>query len=73
MTTQTQRMLDLLRHGPVTPLKAWVEAGIYRCADSVEKLRKFGHKIDTNMVDFTTSRGYKVKFAEYVLVKEKKR
>ena len=72
MTTQTQRMLDLLRRGPVTPLKAWVEAGIYRCADPVEKLRNLGHKIDTRMIDFTTQRGFKVKFAEYVLVKEKK-
>ena len=68
--TQQERLLELLRKGPVTPLKAWVEAGIYRVADPVEKLRNKGYRIDTEMIDFTTSRGHEVRFAKYSLIRE---
>ena len=69
MTQQTE-LLELLRQGPVTPLQAWVECGIYRAADPVEKLRKDGYVIETRMKDFTTARGKQVRFAEYHLVAE---
>ena len=67
---QQEALLELLRKGPVTPLKAWCEAGIYRAADPVEKLRNRGFKIDTYIKPFTTARGVEVKFAEYHLIKE---
>jgi hypothetical protein len=70
---QQERLLELLRDGPVTPLQAWIESGIYRPADPVEKLRKKGYVIDTHMRKFTTHRGYEVEFAEYRLVAEPKR
>jgi hypothetical protein len=67
---QEERLLILLRQGPVSPLQAWIEMGIYRAADPVERLRKRGYSIDTKMKPFTTNRGYKVKFAEYWLIAE---
>ena len=70
--TQWQDMLTLLRAGTVTPLQAWGEMGIYRCADAVNKLRARGFAIRTEMKPFTTSRGRRVKFAEYHLVSEPK-
>lgn len=71
--TQQESLLELLRKGPVTPLKAWVEASIYRAADPVEKLRKRGYKIETVIKPFTNSRGVEVRFAEYRLLKEPRR
>ncbi len=71
--TQQERILGLLRKGPVTPLHAWIEAGIYRAADPIEKLRKRGFKIKTDMMDFKTTRGFDVKLAKYTLVREPKR
>lgn len=71
--TQQERLLDLLRKGPVTPLMGWGETGIYRTADPVEKLRKKGYKIDTRIVEFTTRRRNEwvtMKFAQYTLVSE---
>jgi hypothetical protein len=71
--TQQERLLDLLRKGPVSPLKSWIEVGIYRPADVVEKMRKRGFEIETRIKPYTTRRGYKVKFAEYILVSEPKK
>lgn len=71
--SQQDTLLELLRKGPVTPLKAWVEASIYRAADPVEKLRKRGYKIETIIKPFTNSKGVEVKFAEYHLVREPRR
>lgn len=65
--SQQDRLLELLREGPVTPLQAWVQIGCYRVSDCVLKLRRRGHVIETKMKPFTTARGYKVKFAEYWL------
>lgn len=68
--TQQDRLLSLLREGPVTPLQAWIELGIYRLSDVVLKLRAKEYDIQMTLKPFTTARGYKVKFAEYVLVSE---
>ena len=70
MNPQWQDMLTMLRHGPVSPLKAWVIMGIYRAADPVEKLRKRGYKIETVLKPFTSTSGRKVHFAEYHLIAE---
>lgn len=72
MNHQWEDMLQLLREGEVTPLKAWVECGIYRAADACHTLRERGYLIDTDMRPFTTARGRKVKFAVYRLIAEPK-
>lgn len=70
VNTQWQDMLDLLRAGPVTPLKALVEIGVFQPADPVRILRRKGYQIETRMVDYTTTRGREVKFAQYHLIAE---
>lgn len=72
MVSQADDVLMLLREGPVTPLKCWVELGVYRAADACHTLRERGYVIDTHMRPFTTARGRKVKFAEYELIAEPK-
>lgn len=67
---QWKEVLEVLRQGPITPLRAWVDLGVMRVADPIEKLRKRGYLIDTEMVEFTTTRGKHVRFAKYTLVKE---
>lgn len=67
---QWQRALELLREGPASALALWSLCGIYNAADAIYTLREYGYEIDTEMVDFVTTRGYKVKFAKYVLVSE---
>lgn len=68
--TQWQDMLDLLREGPVTPLKALVEIGVFQPADPIRILRERGYTIETRMVDYTTTRGRQVRFAQYHLIAE---
>jgi Helix-turn-helix domain len=69
-TSQPERVLWWLRRGPVRPLQMWVEEGIYRVADPVEKLRKKGYVIGTSMVAYTNSKGRRMEFAEYRLIRE---
>ena len=69
-STQWQDVLEVLRQGPITPLRAWVDLGVMRVADPIEKLRKRGYQIETRMRDFTTTRGKQVRFAEYHLISE---
>lgn len=68
--TQADRLLKMLREGPATAMKIWVDGGIYRASDAVFTLRQKGYEIRTELVDFTTSRGYDVQFARYSLVSE---
>ncbi len=70
MNTQVSDTLELLREGPVSPLKAWIVIGSYRLADNILKLRRRGYLIETQIKPFTTSRGRQVRFAEYTLVSE---
>jgi helix-turn-helix protein len=46
--SKTSKLLKLLQTGKtVTPLQAWVKFGLYRVSDSVMKLRRRGHDIET--------------------------
>jgi Helix-turn-helix domain len=70
--SQQARLLEMLRAGPVTPLMAWIEEGIYRPADPVEKLRNRGYRIGMSEAPFITTRGRRVTFATYWLISEPK-
>lgn len=69
-TKQWQRALEMLREGPASALAFWSECGIYRASDAIYTLREYGYDVRTDMVDFVTTRGYKVRFARYTLVSE---
>lgn len=55
--SQTDRLLRRLRRGPLTPLEAWRELGIYRVAARVHDLRAAGKHIERELV---TVRGHRV-------------
>lgn len=55
--SQTDRLLKRLKRGPLTPLQAWRELGIYRAAARVLDLRRAGHDIVSEPV---TVRGHRV-------------
>jgi len=63
--TQTQAVLERLKHGNLTQLQAYAEIGSTRLAARVEELRKQGHTIVTH----TINRNGK-SFAEYQLVRK---
>lgn len=71
--SQQARLLEMLRTGPVTPLQAWVQEGIYRLSDVVLKLRKRGYGIGMSEEPFITSKGRHVTFALYRLTYEPKK
>lgn len=48
--SQTDRLLRRLRRGPLTPLAAWRELGIYRLASRVLDLRRRGIEIERELV-----------------------
>lgn len=62
--SQTERVLALLRQGPLTPLDALDQAGSFRLGARIWDLRHRGHDIRTEWL--TTSSGSRV--AKYVLV-----
>jgi radical SAM superfamily enzyme len=70
---QADEVLSMLRDHPVRPLEAWVKLGCYRLADSIYKLRNRGHVIETRMIQYTRSDGLVKEFAEYTLLREKKK
>jgi len=69
--TQAERVKYWLENiGPITPLEAWTELGIYRVASPIHDLRETGMKIE-NVTETVLNRfGKKVTFAKYQLEKE---
>lgn len=51
----------------LTPFDFWVKLGIYRASDTVYKLRKAGHEINTEYVTVTNQFGEKCRVAYYTL------
>jgi len=48
--TQNEQVLKMLKHGPVTPLDALQQAGVFRLAARVCELRESGHSIVTDRI-----------------------
>lgn len=64
--TQTARILQRLKSGPLTPLQALRELGCMRLAARVLELRQAGHAIQARSVTVRT-RGGRTRVCEYRL------
>jgi hypothetical protein len=65
---QNERVFDhLLTVGPIRPMTALNDLGIYRLASRINDLRKAGHKIKTKKVEVVNRRGESSYIAEYSL------
>ena len=60
---QSDKILDHLRGGPITPLQALNLYGCFRLAARINELRKQGHNISTKWI-----KGEQKKHAQYSLV-----
>ena len=66
--TQNERRYDhLLDVGPIRPMVALHELGVYRLASRINDLRKAGHKIKTKKVEVVNHWGESTYIAEYSL------
>jgi len=66
--SQNDRILDHLNTvGPIRPMTAWNDLGIYRLASRINDLRKAGHKIKTKKVEVVNRWGEAAHIAEYSL------
>ena len=66
--TQNERIYDhLLVVGPIRPMVALHELGVYRLASRINDLRKAGHKIKTKKVEVVNRWGESTYIAEYSL------
>ena len=65
--SQTERLLKALKTGPVNPLSAWIDLGIYRLAARVSDLRAAGHNVERRMVQVQNKYGEPCVVAEYRL------
>lgn len=63
--TQCQRVLQRLHRGPINPLDALTELGVFRLAARINDLRKQGHQINRNMVSVSNRYGETCVVAEY--------
>lgn len=68
--TQAERLLKALTEGPIDPLQAWSELGIYRLGARIFDLRQQGHVIRRNSKDVLNRFGERCIVAEYELVRE---
>lgn len=64
--TQTARILQRLKSGPLTPLQALQELGCLRLASRVHELRQQGYEVHARTVEVRTRAG-KARVCEYRL------
>ena len=65
---QNERVFDhLLTVGPIRPMTALNELGVYRLASRINDLRKAGHKIKTKKIEVVNRWGESSYVAEYSL------
>lgn len=65
--TQTEQLLARLRRGPVEPLIALEELGIYRLGARIFDLKAAGHVIETELIPVTNRNGGMSRYARYTL------
>lgn len=65
---QRDLLLKRLQQGPITPLQALDELGIFRLSARVLELKRQGHNIRTAHVDVPNREGRLVHVARYELV-----
>lgn len=71
MKTQNERLLQHLASvGPIDPLQAWSQLGIYRLGARVFDLKEAGHNIAKTLVDVQNRFGEKCRVALYSLVQK---
>lgn len=65
--TQCERLLSRLKEGPINPMQAWQELGIYRLGARVFDLRADGHNVKKKTVTVHNRFGEPCRVAEYSL------
>ena len=66
--SQCDRLLARLKRGPITPMEAWSELGIYRLGARVFDLKASGHEIDRELVPVSNRFGEECRVAQYRLM-----
>jgi hypothetical protein len=66
--SQCDRLLARLKRGPITPMEAWSELGIYRLGARVFDLKASGHEIDRELVPVSNRFGEECRVAQYRLI-----
>ena len=66
---QKEKILHMLRNGPVTLIDALEHASCFRLAARIRELREYGHQIETRKREVNTLFGA-TEVAEYHLVRE---
>lgn len=68
MAPQESRVLERLKQGPLTKLRALNELGILILAQCIYRLKNLGYEIETRRVEHTNEAGSTSWYAKYVLV-----
>lgn len=66
---QCERLLSRLEKGPINPIQAWAELGIYRLGARVFDLKQAGYNIKRNIVKVSNRFGEPCSVAQYRLSK----
>jgi hypothetical protein len=70
---QTYLLLARLERGPITPMEALKELGIFRLGARVYDLKRLGHKISKQMIQVPVRRGEVSWVAQYRLEQKRGR
>lgn len=68
--TQKERVLEALRSGPLTQLKATNDLGVLRLSERIRELQKDGHEIKHTPIVVKNRFGSDCRVMEYSLVSE---
>jgi hypothetical protein len=67
MKTQCERLLTRMESGPINPMQAWEELGIYRLSARAFDLRELGHNVIKQTVKVQNRFGESCAVAQYSL------
>lgn len=67
MRSQTDRLIERLKEGPVNPLQSWTELGIYRLGARVYDAKARGINISKRTIKVKNKFGENCRVAEYFI------
>lgn len=72
MTSQNAELIDMMKHGWVSPAAAITEIGCYRLSARIWEIKRMGYIIESRIVKQKNRYGRYVAFKEYRIKEENK-
>lgn len=71
MTSQNAELIDMMKHGWVSPAAAITEIGCYRLSARIWDIKRMGYVIESRIVKQKNRFGHYIAFKEYRIKEER--